>query len=144
MQIRFLVWATWQRKSIVQRWDMSEWVKIVQSCPTLCDPMNHSSPGSSVHGILHTRILEWVDMPSSRRAYRPRDQTLVLCTIGRCFTIWASCKTQWDLIWWQILAIESQHWAAWASGESNDPIVVVLTFSWFNSFLQQCKVIIIQ
>ena len=37
--------------------------KSLQSCPTLCDPMDYSLPGSSVHGILHARILEWVAMP---------------------------------------------------------------------------------
>ena len=37
-----------------------------QSCPTLCDPIDCSSPGFSVHGILQARILEWVAMPSSR------------------------------------------------------------------------------
>ena len=35
-------------------------VFIVQSCPTLCDPMDWGPPGSSVHGILQARILEWV------------------------------------------------------------------------------------
>ena len=37
--------------------------KLLQSCPTLCDPMNCSPPGSSVHGMLQARILEWVAMP---------------------------------------------------------------------------------
>ena len=40
--------------------------KSLQSCPILCDTMDCSLPGSSVHGILQTRILEWVAMPSSR------------------------------------------------------------------------------
>ena len=40
--------------------------KSLQSCPTLCDPMNYSPPGSSVCGILQARILEWVAKPSSR------------------------------------------------------------------------------
>ena len=40
--------------------------KSLQSCPTLCDLMDHSLPGSSVHGILQAQILEWVAMPSSR------------------------------------------------------------------------------
>ena len=39
---------------------------VTKSCPTLCDPMDYSLPGSSVHGILQARILEWVAMPSSR------------------------------------------------------------------------------
>ena len=46
---------------------MYAWVyaKLLQSCPTLCNPMDFSLPGSSVHGILQARILEWVAMPSS-------------------------------------------------------------------------------
>ena len=39
--------------------------KLLQSCPVLCDPVNHSLPGSSIHGILQARKLEWVAMPSS-------------------------------------------------------------------------------
>ena len=54
--------------------------KLLQSCPTLCNPMDHSPPGSSVHGILQARILEWVAMPSSRGSSQPReDQTRVSC-----------------------------------------------------------------
>ena len=49
-------------------------VLVAQSCPTLCDPMNSSLPGSSVHGILLARILEWVAIPFSRRSSGPRDQ----------------------------------------------------------------------
>ena len=45
------------------------------SCPTLHDPMDYSLPGSSVHGILQARTLEWVAMPSSRGSSCPRDQT---------------------------------------------------------------------
>ena len=48
--------------------------KSLQSCPTLCDPMDCSLPDSSVHEVLRTRILEWVAMPSSRESSRPRDQ----------------------------------------------------------------------
>ena len=43
-------------------------VLITQSCPTLCDPMDCSLPGSFVHGILQARILEWIVRPSSRRS----------------------------------------------------------------------------
>ena len=48
--------------------------KLLQSCPTLCDPMDDNSPGSSVHGVLQARILEWVAMPSSRGSSQTRDQ----------------------------------------------------------------------
>ena len=47
--------------------------KSLQSCLTLCNPMDCSPPGSSVHGILQARILEWVAMPSSRGSSWPRD-----------------------------------------------------------------------
>ena len=49
--------------------------QLLQSCPTLCDPMDYSLPGSSVHGILQARILEWVAMPSSRGSSQPWDRT---------------------------------------------------------------------
>ena len=51
--------------------------KSLQSCLTLCDPMGHSPPGSSVHGILQARILEWVSAPFSRGSSWPRDRTCV-------------------------------------------------------------------
>ena len=40
--------------------------KLLQSCPTLCDPVDCSPPGSSAHGVIQARILKWVAMPSSR------------------------------------------------------------------------------
>ena len=51
--------------------------KLLQLCPTLCDPMDFSPPSSLVHGILQARILEWVAMPSSRGTSQPRDWTWV-------------------------------------------------------------------
>ena len=52
-------------------------VLVAQPCPTLCDSMDCSLPGSSVHGLLQARILEWVSMPSSRASSPPRDRTQV-------------------------------------------------------------------
>ena len=48
---------------------------LTQSCPTLCNLTDCRPPGSSVHGLLQARILEWVAMPSSRGSSWPRDQT---------------------------------------------------------------------
>ena len=59
------------------------------SCIRLCDPMDYSPPGSSVHGILKARILEWVAISSLRGSSQPRDQTHVSCIsyiAGRFFT----------------------------------------------------------
>ena len=62
-------------------------VLVTQLCPTLWDPMDCSLPGSSVHGILQTRKLEWVAIPFSRGLPQPRDQAQVSPTAGRFFTI---------------------------------------------------------
>ena len=59
--------------------------EVTQSCPTLCNPMDCSPPGSSVHEILQARVLEWVAISSSRGSSQPRDGTQVSCDscIGR-------------------------------------------------------------
>ena len=51
--------------------------KSLELHPTLCDPMDYSLPGSSVHGFLQARIQEWVAMPSSRSSSPPKDQTRI-------------------------------------------------------------------
>ena len=67
--------------------DEHEWVsEVTQSCPTLCDPMGCSLPGSSLHGIL----LEWVAISFSRGSSWPWDRTRVSCIPGRCFNLWAT------------------------------------------------------
>ena len=60
------------------------------SCPTLCDPMDCSPPGSSVHGTLQARILAWVAIPFCRGSSQLRDQNWVSCIAGRFFTVWAT------------------------------------------------------
>ena len=55
-------------------------VLISQSCLTLCDPMDCSPPGSSVHGTLQARILEWVSIPFSRGSSQSKDRTQASCT----------------------------------------------------------------
>ena len=61
--------------------------EVAQSCPTLCDPVDCSPPGSSVRGILQARILEWVAISFSRGSSRLRDRTQVSCIVGRCFNL---------------------------------------------------------
>ena len=70
---------------------------VTLSCLTLCDPMDCGQPqrpGSSVHGVLQARILEWAAMPSSKRSSQPRDWTQVSHISGRFFTIWAIKEDQ--------------------------------------------------
>ena len=62
-------------------------VLVFQLCPTLCNPMNCSLSGFSVHEILQARILEWAAMPFSRRSSQSRDQTWVSRIVGRRFTV---------------------------------------------------------
>ena len=80
------------------------WVQI------LCDPMDCSPPGSSVHGILQARILEWVAMPSSRGSSRPRDWTWVssVSSTGRRILyhshhLGASVIPEWSTEWSALL-----------------------------------------
>ena len=67
-------------------------VLVTQLCLTLFDHMACSPPGSSVHGILQARILEWVAIPFSRESSQPKDQTWVSRMEGRFFTIWATME----------------------------------------------------
>ena len=73
-----------------------KWSEVTQLCPTLCDPVDYSPPGSSVHGILQARILEWVAISFSRGSSRPKDQTQVSRIAGRRFNLWATREAQKD------------------------------------------------
>ena len=78
--------------------------KVAQSCLTLCDPMDCSPPGSSVHGIFQARIPEQVAVPFFRGSSQSRDWTHVTHIVGRFLTIWATKgDAMWDRIsdlWW--------------------------------------------
>ena len=73
-------WATRE----AHRWNENE-SEVAQSCPTLCNLVDCSLPGSSVHGILQARILEWVAISFSRGSSQPRDWTLISHILGRRF-----------------------------------------------------------
>ena len=83
----------WTTREIPLRIILLSWregVKVTQSCPTLCNPMDYA-----LHGILQARILEWVAFPFSRGSSQPRDQTQVSCTAGGFFTSWATREALW-------------------------------------------------
>ena len=61
-------------------------VLVIQPRPDLCNHMDYNLPGSSVHGILQARILEWVAIPFSRGSSQPRDPTHISFIAGRFFT----------------------------------------------------------
>ena len=62
-------------------------VNVAQLRQTLCDSMVCSPPGSSVHGILQARILEWIAIPFSKGFFPSRDQTQVSLIVGGFFTV---------------------------------------------------------
>ena len=64
-------------------------VKVDQSCPTLCNPMDNT-----VRGILQARILEWIAFAFSRESLQARSRTGVSCSAGGFFTNWAMREAQ--------------------------------------------------
>ena len=98
----FRVVAGYCRQHLVYFWplgpSLSSWKvkesEVVELCLTLCDPMDCSLPGSSVHGIFQAGVVEWGAITFSRRPARPRDWTRVSCIIGRHFPVWASREVQ--------------------------------------------------
>ena len=86
--------------------DLEKWcthAKSLQSCSTPCDPMDCSPPGSSVHGILQARILEWVAVSSSMGSSQPRDQihvSYVSSLVGGFFTTSTTGKVEWPSKQW--------------------------------------------
>ena len=67
--------------------------KVKESEVALCDPMDCSPPGSSLHGIFQLRLLQWVAIPFSRGSSRPREQTHISCLGRRTLYHWASWET---------------------------------------------------
>ena len=91
---------------------------LAQSCLILCDPMDYSPPGFSVHGIFQARILGWVVISFSRRSSQPRDQTHVSCI---------SCIGRWILY----------HCATWEALSSNNQAEIFIKQYW-KLFLLKC------
>ena len=88
---------------------------VTQSCLTLCDLMKCSPPGSSVHGILQIRILEWEAIPFSRCYSQLRDWTQISSIPGRFFTVWATdgLVVKW-MVFWQAFKYDLKvNWMWW-------------------------------
>ena len=69
--------------------------EVAQSCLTLCDPIECSLSGSSIHGIFQARVLEWIAISFSRGSSWPRNWTQVSRFAGRRFTVWATRKAEY-------------------------------------------------
>ena len=79
--------------------------EVAQSCPTLCDPIDCSLPGSSVHGIFQAIVLEWIAISFSRGSSWPRDWTWVSCIVDRRFTPPGKLKKQ-KYYYFQVLELQ--------------------------------------
>ena len=90
-------------------WCMYICTKLLQSCPTLCHPLDCSLPGSSVHGISQARVLEWVAISSSRGSSWPRDQTHV--SYFSCFGWWV--LYHWRHLGSPVCKVQRTNWKAW-------------------------------
>ena len=77
--------------------EVKKWNEVAQSYLTLCNPMDCSPPGCSVHGILQARILEWVAISFSRGSSWPRDWTQVFRIRGRHFNLWSTREAPLNL-----------------------------------------------
>ena len=101
LKLKFIIFQVWKLKHNYIILNILE-VKVTQSHPTLCDPMDYT-----VHGILQARILEWIAFPFSRSSPQPRDRTHVSCIAGKFFTSWAITSwTNLKLIFYGLLNIK--------------------------------------
>ena len=80
--LEYMINLSWNCDPAVTSAKVKSENEVTQSCPTHCSPMDCSLPGSSVHGILQARILEWVAISFSRGSSQPRDWTWVSCIVG--------------------------------------------------------------
>ena len=86
--------------------------EVAQSCPTLCDPMDCSLPGSSVHGIFQAIVLECIAISFSKGSSQPRDRTQVFCIVDRRFTLVSLIFLKRSLVFPILLSSSiSLHWS---------------------------------
>ena len=92
LQTRKVLWQVCRREGMLFRGSYYRSVKdgLEKSEISLCDPMDCSLPGFSIHGTFQARVLEWAAISFSRGYSQARDRTQISCIAGRCFTIWAT------------------------------------------------------
>ena len=107
--------------------------EVAQSCPTFCDPMDCSLPGSSVHGIFQAIALEWIAISFSRGSSQPRDWTQVSCIVDRHFTIWATRE---------VLILNPKNWRGreWQCHDRYKSLGLPFLFPLLSSLYQSCWV----
>ena len=141
--------STWKQNFFIKKQEViglhiSE-SEVSQSCLILCDPMDCSLPGSSIHGIFQARILEWVAISFSRTSSQLRDWTRVSRIVGRHFSVWATRedKVLGNLIWEHLfcfckddrfLSQMAFSWSVWKLFHGNNAINLLVWdyIHWFN------------
>ena len=86
--------TSWEMLDCMKHKQRTNESEIAQSCLTLCNPMDCSLPGSSIHRILQARVLKWVAISFSRGSFQHRDWTCVSHIAGRRFTVWVTKETK--------------------------------------------------
>ena len=93
-------WPGWRGLGLLNQkpWETSCCCLVAQSCWLFCDPVDCSQPGSSVHGTLQARILEWVAISFSRGSSQSRDWTCISCVCRWILYHWVTWKAQTRLL----------------------------------------------
>ena len=133
-QLRTLTFTELVQRKIVTHGSLKVKVLVTQSCSTLCNPMDCSPPGSSVHRILQVRILEWVAIFSSRGSSWPRNWTHFRIA-SRFFTIWASREAYGTLVRHKFI----RHHSALTEEESVDKTWAFETFKVYKRITKDYK-----
>ena len=114
-------------KKVKSKYWVAVIVSVAQLCLTLCDPVDCSPPGSSIHGISQAKILEWVAISFSRGSSRPRDQTQASC-IGR--------QIVYHRATWEALKIRAAYYIHTFSQTANQKLIYVLMLKDFSDVIK--------
>ena len=107
-------------------------VKVAQSCPTLCDPMDYT-----VRGMLQVRILEWVAFPFSRESSQPKDRTQVSRIEGRLITSWATREAHIDQEATVRIGHGTMDWFEIGKGEGQGCILSPCLFNFYAEYIMR-------
>ena len=114
---------------------------VTQSCLTLCNLIDYSWPGPSVHVLLQARTLQWVATPFFRVSSQPRDRTLVSCAAGIFFTVWATGKS-YGIYYIEVFSVYvyflqrfHHKWIFYFFQRFSASIKMIMLFLFFNLFM---------
>jgi len=124
------IWDTYTTYTYLQ-WDAAAAAKSLQSCPTLCDPIDRSPPGSPVPGILQARTLEWVAISFSN-AWKWKVKVKSLSRVRLLATPWTAAYQALPSMGFS----RQEYWSGvplpspWASPSNSDSCIGLETPEW--------------